>query len=247
MRSIPSIEINDTWYIILMDSRRPTAIADLAISTGEPPRLVDRLRTDIVEGMWRQDGRLRTRDLAAHYGVSTAPIREALQQLQGEGLVVLEVNCGARVRPIDEQLLINIFDVREALESFLTARFAAAASPHQIGTLRATQVEHDAATDRGDGIAAAAVNGRFHLFINGCARNPEATEVINRGLRLTRALRMECGFSPLRMEAARTEHHTLLDAIARGDDSLARRLAALHVRSSRDDLVERLSSLLGRT
>jgi DNA-binding GntR family transcriptional regulator len=230
-----------------MDSRRWTTIDDLAISACEQPRLVDRLRTDIVEGLWRQDGRLRTRDLAAHYGVSTAPIREALQQLQGEGLVVQEVNCGARVRPIDEKLLIDIFDVREALESFLTARFAAAASPHQVATLRAMQVEHDEATDRGDGIAAAAVNGRFHLFINGCARNPEASEVINRGLRLTRALRMECGFSPQRMEAARTEHHVLIEAIARGDDALAGRLSALHVRSSRDDLVERLGPLLRRT
>ena len=45
------------------------------------------------------------RDLAAQYGVSTAPIREALQQFQGEGLVVKEPNRGARVRPIDEQLI----------------------------------------------------------------------------------------------------------------------------------------------
>lgn len=235
-----------------MDSRRSPAFADPSLSApnssgNEHPRLVDRLRTDIVEGMWRGDGRLRTRDLAAKYGVSTAPIREALQQLQGEGLVVQEVNCGARVRPIDEQLLINIFDVREALESFLTARFAASASPHQIATLRAMQVEHDAATDAGDGIAAAAVNGRFHLFINGCARNPEATEVINRGLRLTRALRLECGYSPVRMEAARAEHHALIDAFTRGDDALAGRLSALHVRSSRDDLLERLGPLLTRT
>jgi DNA-binding GntR family transcriptional regulator len=241
------IEDSRIWYIIFMDSRRSPEMDDAYMSAGEPPRLVDRLRTDIVEGIWRQDGRLRTRDLAAHYGVSTAPIREALQQLQGEGLVVQEVNCGARVRPIDETLLINIFDVREALESFLTARFAAAASPHQIATLRAMQVEHDAATDSGDGVGAAAVNGRFHLFINGCARNPEATEVINRGLRLTRALRMECGFSPVRMEAARVEHHALIEAITSGDDTLAGRLAALHVRASRDDLVERLGPLLRRT
>jgi DNA-binding GntR family transcriptional regulator len=227
-----------------MDSRRYEVRTDYAVSTSEDPRLVDRLRTDIVEGMWRKDGRLRTRDLATHYRVSTAPVREALQQLQGEGLVVQEVNCGARVRPIDEQLLINIFDVREALEAFLTGRFASTASPHQIATLRAMQVEHDAATDRGDGVAVAPVNSRFHHFINGCARNPEATEVINRGLRLTRALRMECGFSPLRMEAARAEHHALIEVIARGDEAQAARLAALHVRSSRDDLVERLGPLL---
>ena len=91
------------------------------------------------------------------------------------------------------------------------------------------------------------MNSRFHQFINGAARNPEATEVINRGLRLTRALRRECGFSPVRMEAARDEHHRLIEAIVRGDEVQAGRIAALHVRSSRDDLVDRLGPLLKKT
>jgi DNA-binding GntR family transcriptional regulator len=227
-----------------MESRNFTPILEQSVSPSEHPSLVDRLRTDIVEGFWPQNGRLRTRALATHYGVSTAPVREALQQLQGEGLVVQQVNCGARVRPIDEQLLINIFDVREALESFLTARFAAAVSPYQVAILRRLQVEHDEAAERGDGTAVSAVNSGFHQFINGAARNPEAMEVINRGLRLTRALRLECGFSPARMQAARDEHHALIEAISRGDGGLVARISALHVRSSRDDLLNRLGPLL---
>ncbi len=206
-------------------------------------RVLDRLRTDIVEGLWRQDERLRSRDLAAHYGVSTAPIREALQQLQGEGLVVQELNRGARVRPIDEQLLIHVFDVREAMESFLTARFTATASPYQISTIKGMQAEHDAATEAEDCLAAIAVNQRFHKFINDAARNPEASEVINRRLSLTRAIGQECGYSLARTRAVREEHHALIEAIARGDEARAGRLAALHVRSSRDNLVERLRAL----
>jgi DNA-binding GntR family transcriptional regulator len=211
-----------------------------------PSRVVDRLRSDIVEGLWRQDERLRSRDLAAHYGVSTAPIREALQQLQGEGLVVQELNRGARVRPIDEQLLIHVYDVREALESFLTARFTVTASPYQISTIRGMQAEHDAATEAEDCLAAIEVNRRFHKFINDAARNPEASEVINRRLSLTRAIGKECGYSLARTRAVREEHHALIEAIARGDEARAGRLAALHVRSSRDHLVEQLRALRQR-
>src|SRR4051812_2768522 len=69
-------------------------------------RVANRLRPDIIPGPWRPDARLKIRELAAHYGVSPAPIRESLQQLQGEGLVVMEPNRGARVRPITEQLII---------------------------------------------------------------------------------------------------------------------------------------------
>jgi DNA-binding GntR family transcriptional regulator len=203
-------------------------------------RVADRLRADIIEGAWRPDARLKVQDLAAHYGVSPAPIRESLQQLQGEGLVLMEPNRGARVRPIDEQLLINVFDVREALESFLTARFADGASPHQIALLEATQAEHDEAVERRDFHAAFLLNARFHRFINSAARNPEALAVIDRHLGLTRALRVEHGFAPTRMQTIRREHHQLLDAIRRGDAASAGRIAALHVRSSRDDLIGHL-------
>jgi DNA-binding GntR family transcriptional regulator len=218
-------------------------LSDSTLAIAPPLRVVDRLRTDIVEGIWRQDERLRSRDLAAHYGVSSAPIREALQQLQGEGLVVQELNRGARVRPVDEQLLINVYDVREAMESFLTARFTVTASPYQISVLKGMQAEHDEATEREDCAVAIEVNRRFHKFINDAARNPEASEVINRRLSLTRAVAMECGYSLDRTRAVRDEHHALIGAISRGDEERVRRLAALHVRSSRDDLVERFRAL----
>ena len=221
-------------------------LSNSAFATAPQPRVVDRLRTDIVEGIWRQDERLRSRDLAMHYGVSTAPIREALQQLQGEGLVVQELNRGARVRPIDEQLLINVYDVREAMESFLTARFTVTASPFQISMLKGMQAEHDEATEREDCLAAIEVNRRFHKFINDAARNPEASEVINRRLSLTRALGKECGYSLIRTRAVREEHHALIAAISHGDEARAGRLAALHVRSSRDHLVEQFRALRKR-
>jgi DNA-binding GntR family transcriptional regulator len=67
--------------------------------------------------------------------------------------------------------------------------------------------------------------------------------VINRRLSLTRAIGQECGYSLARTRAVREEHHALIEAIARGDEARAGRLAALHVRSSRDNLVERFRAL----
>jgi DNA-binding GntR family transcriptional regulator len=209
-------------------------------------RVAARLRTDILEGVWRPDARLKVRDLAAHYGVSPAPVRESLQQLQGEGLVLMEPHRGARVRMIDEALLVNIFDVREALESFLTEKFAASTSPHQIAALEQIQAQHDEAVEREDFPVAFVMNGRFHLLINSAARNPEALGVIDRHLSLTRALRMECGFVLSRMRAVQREHRILIECFKAGDAPGARRAAALHVRSSRDDLIERLGTRLLR-
>lgn len=217
-----------------------TALAEVS----QYQRVTGRLRAEIIEGVWRPEARLKVRDLAAHYGVSPAPVREALQVLQGEGLVVLEPNRGARVRPIDEQLLINVFDVREALESFLAAKFAAGASQHQISVLKEIQAEHDAAMGREDVGTALILNRRFHDFVNNASRNEEAVTVINRHIILTRALTLECGLTKARMAAIREEHHMLIAAFQRGDETLAHRIAANHVRSSRDDLVERLRLII---
>lgn len=199
-----------------------------------------RMRDDITGGVLVPDQWLKVRVLAERYGVSAAPVREALQVLQGEGLIVMEHNRGARVRAIDEQRLIHIFDVREAIESFLTAAFAEAASPHQISLLEALQEKHDLSVAERRLIDAFDLNREFHQIINNASRNREALEVIERHLALTRALRLKCGFSEGRLRTVQQEHHQLIDAFKQRDGSRARQVAALHVRSSRDDLLSRL-------
>jgi len=200
----------------------------------------DRMRGDILRGDLRPDMRLKLRELASRYGVSVAPIRESLQQLQGEGLVVMEPHRGASVRRIDEAMLINVFDVREAIESFLTMKFATSASPYQLAQLEGLQSEHDVHVQSGDFAAAQSVNAQFHRQINASARNQEALDILDRHLAMTRGFRVECGFNPMRMRATQAEHRELLAALHQRDAEAARRIAAWNVRSSRDDLLGRL-------
>jgi DNA-binding GntR family transcriptional regulator len=209
-------------------------------------RVANRLRADIFEGLWRPDARLKVSDLAKHYGVSPAPVRESLQMLQGEGLLLIEPNRGARLRPIDETLILNIYDVREALESFLAGKFAASASSHQIEMIEVLQSQYETAVRAEDATSAASLNERFHLLINGAARNAEALVVIDRHLGLIRALRRETGLSVPRMQVVQREHRMLIAAFKAGDMAGAARIAGMHVRSARDDLVERLAPMLAR-
>ena len=160
-------------------------------------RIAGRLRSDILEGIWRPDTRLKVRDLAAHYGVSPAPVRESLQQLQGEGLVVIEPHRGARVRPIDEATSSSTSSTcAKRWSPSSPGNSPTSASPHQIAVLEELQAQHDEAVERDDFPAAFVLNGRFHLLINSAARNPEALAVIDRHLSLTRALRLDCGMTP---------------------------------------------------
>jgi DNA-binding GntR family transcriptional regulator len=225
----------------------PLAPDDLRATSTRYREVADRMRADILRGDLHPEMRLKLRELAARYGVSVAPIRESLQQLQGEGLVVMQPHRGASVRRIDEAMLINVLDVREAIESFLTMKFAMSVSPHQLAQLEALQGEHDALVQAGDFAAAQSVNARFHRLINAAARNQEALDILDRHLAMTRALRMECGFNPVRMRATQVEHRELLAALREHDAEAARRIAAWHIRSSRDDLLGRLRPFIDPT
>src|SRR5437764_1195259 len=83
-----------------------------------------RIRDDIVAGTLPLGSRITIDALALRYGVSHMPVREALRDLQGEGLVVIEPNRGARVRAIDARFVENIFEIRTALEVMMVRRAA---------------------------------------------------------------------------------------------------------------------------
>src|SRR5262245_41373471 len=77
---------------------------------------VQRLRGDIRRGILKPGARIRQDALATQYGISRSPIREALRQLETEGLVVLEPHVGARVARLDLRDVREIFFLRERLE-----------------------------------------------------------------------------------------------------------------------------------
>src|SRR6185369_3640492 len=98
-------------------------------------RIQDLIRLDIVEGRLQANVRLKVVELAKRYGVSPIPIREALQRLEGEGLVVISPNCGARVRQLDERFVRNITDIALLLEPYIARGFVEAARDEDIKEL----------------------------------------------------------------------------------------------------------------
>jgi DNA-binding GntR family transcriptional regulator len=85
--------------------------------------VVDRIRDMIVSGQLKPGDRLRQDELATTFGVSAMPIREALRQLQAEGLVTFEPRRGAAVSTLSISEYEEIYRMREALES-LAVRWA---------------------------------------------------------------------------------------------------------------------------
>ena len=84
---------------------------------GEALELIVReLRDEILDGRLRPGERIHQQAVAERFGTSRLPVREALRQLQHEGLVVVLPNAGARVARLDQAELVEVYLLRERLE-----------------------------------------------------------------------------------------------------------------------------------
>jgi len=94
----------------------------------------NRLRTDIIQGSIRPNERLIAADLAERLSISRTPVREALQLLEAEGLVVA-VKRGYMVREHTSEEIREIYEVRAALEGMATRLVATRASNEALAAI----------------------------------------------------------------------------------------------------------------
>src|SRR5688500_6344608 len=201
-------------------------------------RLVDdavqMLRAAILKGRMVDGARLRQTDLADQLGISRTPIREALVRLQEEGLVELLPGGGVRVKVLNLDEAVELYDVREVLDG-LAARLAAGRidAPGR-GRLDRALARQAVCIERGDAGPWFAAHVAFHEEIVRAARHRQLA-------RLSTVVRLSIRrFHPLllrtvhRLEHAYAEHRALYDAIRTHDADGAERLARAHIASARE-------------
>ncbi|MEP7208159.1 MAG: GntR family transcriptional regulator [Casimicrobiaceae bacterium] len=198
-----------------------------------------RLRNDIVSGDLPFGSRLIIEDLATRYGVSHMPIREALRMLHGEGLVVLEPNRGARVRPIYRGFIEDVFDMRCAIETMLARRAAQRRTAGQLVQLREAAARLEAKVAAGDHASVAESNRAFHAVINDAAGNPGALRIVDSHWHLLSALLKRYGYGEERFQRVIEEHQHLIHAIERGDAHSAELLMGAHIEKGKNNLLRR--------
>jgi DNA-binding GntR family transcriptional regulator len=136
-----------------------------------------RLRADILEGRLPLGAPLPHEQLAARFGVSRTPIREALRKLQATGLVELSPNRGAVVRTPARTELIEVYELRADLEGLACELACARASDEELDLLEAAQERLAAAIagarqdEASFDTAVADANGAFHGAIHRAASN----------------------------------------------------------------------------
>jgi DNA-binding GntR family transcriptional regulator len=200
----------------------------------------NRIRNDIVSGRLAPEARLKTTDLAARYGVSAIPVREALQRLEGEGLVVITPNRGARVRTIDEEFVRNILDIQRLLDPYMVRWFAESASPEDLVELEAIQSRAEQAARDDDFTAFDRENRRFHSFIYGRHFNTQALRIVHLHEDLLFTLSQKYPANHARMLQSCGEHRAFIDAVRSGQAGRATAAMTTHISRSSAYILARL-------
>jgi DNA-binding GntR family transcriptional regulator len=199
------------------------------------------LRDAIAAGRLQPGDRLVEADLAAQMGISRAPVREALRQLEFEGLVEGRARRGYVVRALSAAELIEIYDLRVLLEPVLAHAAATRLKPDELPALKAIVGRMRDAARRADWLSVVAADREFHTQIGRLADRPLTAQIfdhLNEQIRRFTAL-MRSTYPDIEQSA--DEHTALLAAIASGNPERAAEEMRLHLEDAR----QRLASILG--
>jgi DNA-binding GntR family transcriptional regulator len=203
------------------------------------PQVAIRIREMIMSGEARGNSPLRAEHLAARFGVSATPVREALMSLSGEGLVELRPGRGFRVVQMSRQDFIDIYDAQAYFAGELAGRAALHLTDTDVEQLYAMQGQIIAAIDRGDP-AAENIEWELHALINRIARANKLSWLLRVTIRYApfRAWSSVTGWS----EAAPEDHLPLLRGLGNRNPRTARDAMTAHIRNVGELLADHLTA-----
>jgi DNA-binding GntR family transcriptional regulator len=190
-------------------------------------QLVDYLRDDIVRGTLEPGERLRLDDIAARFDVSTMPVREALRELESEGLATIYPHRGAVVTELTVEDLRDIYDIRSTLEAMATRLAVLKLDATTLDEL--THIVDQMDQEAGRNASLVKLNHRFHSTIYAQSGRRLLCE-LNKGLRYRTQHYLQACMDELGSIAlALGEHRAILEACRQGEAEQAAALVGKHV------------------
>ncbi|WP_019960127.1 GntR family transcriptional regulator [Woodsholea maritima] len=200
------------------------------------------IRNDILTGFYKAGDPLRQEQLAERYQVSRIPVREALLQLESQGLVAVMPHRGFVVRAMSAVELKDIYHIRMVIEPDLVADATRSPAAQKL-FIEAKKVLDDslkAMADKGPSDEYSALHQRFHgLLIEGSNR-VRSIEVVKRMHTLCeRYIRLHLS---LHQGRPNEEHNKIIEACLAGDAEAARHHVLTHLECTMNDLLEELDT-----
>lgn len=199
-----------------------------------PDLIADALREAIIQGIFAEEQSLRQDEIAKQFGVSRIPVREALRQLEAEGLVKFYNNRGAVVSGLSPREAQEICEIRVVLE---TMAIKLAIPNLQELDLEKAQSILDITGTETDIARLGKLNWEFHSILYAPAKRTRLLGMINNlHVSIERYVRLQMAKMNY-LERSQKEHHLLLDACRNKDASTAVKLLKRHINAAAKELM----------
>ncbi|MBS0619282.1 MAG: GntR family transcriptional regulator [Spirochaetes bacterium] len=202
------------------------------------------MRRAIVEGRIPAGQKLSETDLADHYGVSRAVVREAIGRLEGIRLIERTPNVGARVVALSADALSELYEVRESLEGMAARLAALNMTAEEVNDLNRLLEHHEKTIGGSETYYQEDGDVDFHYCILQGSKNRHLIELLMNGIyHATRMYRVQLGMAGPRVGTALREHRHIVQAIANRDAELAEMLMRRHIAYTKQELEAKLRSM----
>jgi DNA-binding GntR family transcriptional regulator len=201
-------------------------------------QVLEALRERILSGLYAESEPLRQDALATNLGVSRIPVREALRQLEAEGLVTFSPHCGAVVSSLSVAEIEELFELRGLIESELMKQAVPRLTEEDLSLADAILDAYEAAFERQDIAEWGALNWRFHSSLLAAADRPLTLGVLSKlHNQSDRYTRMQLALTHGETRAT-DEHRKILAAARKGEVDRTSGLLHEHIISAGYGLAE---------
>lgn len=212
----------------------------------------DHIHKQILSGTLAPGDTVSEAVLAGQLGISRTPVGDAIRQLALEGLVEQVPRYGTIIKGIDRRELIDLYEMREAVESYAAAKAAERISPNQLEQLRvlcdAMREIADAVGDAGREELTAdelqhflAADMAFHMTIIRACGNRRMQRTIAETRTISRIFQVRRQKHDRRtVQDAHAWHARVLEALRKGETEKARQVMAEHIAASKAQSLNRM-------
>ena len=192
-------------------------------------RVFHTIRENILSGKYETDEELKEKSIGEELGVSRTPVREALRQLELEGLVTIIPNKGAYVVGISQKDIRDIYEIRSRLEG-LCARWAAEnITKEQLDELEENIYLSDFHSTKGNSEQVVELDNRFHEILYNASGSKELRHILTDFHHYVQRVRKITLAAQERAISSNDEHRKIVEALKVHDADLAEKLANAHM------------------
>ncbi|PDT50123.1 GntR family transcriptional regulator [Sinorhizobium fredii] len=192
-------------------------------------KVEETLRQAIAAGRFKPGQRLVERELCEKLGVGRTSVREALRQLEAEGLITSYPHKGPVVSTITYEEAVQLYTVRALLESFAGQQFAENGSAEDIATLQAAVVDFEAAAESGVGSRLIEAKNAFYDCLMDGSKNVFVRQMLTSLHNRINLLRMTSMIQPGRLRHSVAEIKEIAEAIKNRNGPVAAAACKHHI------------------